>query len=123
MMELVERSVERAVAALDMEQALRVYRDQNQFVFLDEFLPEDALSEIVREVRQMEPDVVWSRLPMVRRAGAIGYTRIQEKAPAIMALYKSPAFLALVSNLAGQRLFLKDEGDEHACALYYYNRR
>ena len=113
--------VERAVAALNREQVLKEFRDQNEFLFLRKFLPETVVQEvIVPEVERLRPQLNRNYIPMHKKGGSVSYFLIREQAPIFLELYRSAAFIEFISELAGTHLMVCPENDPHACALYYY---
>jgi hypothetical protein len=113
--------VERAVAALDFEGVRRAYWDQDEFVFLERFLPPALVAEhFLPYVQRLRADVHRAYVPRFKKGGSVSFYTICEKAPAFLALYRSPAFLAFLSRLVDARLTLCPEEDPHSCALYYY---
>ncbi|MBI5628245.1 MAG: 2OG-Fe(II) oxygenase, partial [Candidatus Rokubacteria bacterium] len=50
----------------------------------------------------------------------VSYYTLVSKAPAILVLYRSPAFIDFLSRLANARLLPCPDEDPHACALYFY---
>jgi len=118
-----EPFIRRAVAALDVEALAREFGENGQFVFIREFLPEGLVGKMVDEVGHFTPrEIHRVYIPWVRKAGTVGQLAIQRKAPLLHALYRSPAMRELASRLAGAPLFLKNDVDAHAAALYVYQR-
>ena len=118
-----EAAIREAVAAIDLAALDAEYRAQDRFVFLPRFLPPDLVAEMQAEARAFVPrDVYRAHVPLLRKAGAVGQSRIAACAPALHALYRSPNFRALASRLAGAPLELRHPDDAHAVSLYYYQR-
>jgi len=114
-------AVEWAVAALDFEHLRRQYWEQNEFVFLERFLPPEVVERhLVPAVEALKPNVHRNYLPRHKKGGSISYYTLAEKAPVFLALYKSPAFVDFLGRLVGARVMPCPEDDPHACALYYY---
>ncbi|MGH7408463.1 MAG: 2OG-Fe(II) oxygenase, partial [Candidatus Methylomirabilales bacterium] len=114
-------AVERAVAALDVERVRREYWEQEEFVFLERFLPPAVVAErLVPQVERLRPDVHRSYIPRFKKGGSVSAYTLSEKAPEFLELYRSPAFISFLSRLVDARLTLCPENDPHACALYFY---
>ena len=120
-MALLGDAVERAVAALDFEDVRRRYWEQNEFVFLERFLPPEVVEQcLVPEVEKLKPNVHRNYIPRHKKGGSVSYYTLAEKAPVFLALYKSPTFVDFLGRLVGARVMPCPEDDPHACALYYY---
>src|SRR6185503_8906678 len=114
-------AVEKAVASLDQERVRQQYREQNEFLFLREFLPKAAVEEaLVPDVERLKPELNRNYIPMHKKGGSVSYFLIRERAPAFLELYRSPTMIEFLSELVGANLMLCPENDPHACALYYY---
>lgn len=114
-------AVEQAVARLDLERLRRAYWEQNEFVFLERFLPPSVVKHhLVTEVEKLRPNVHRSYLPRLKKSGSVSFYTLVEKAPVFLELYRSPAFMEFVSRLVDARLMLCPDDDPHACALYVY---
>jgi hypothetical protein len=112
-----------AVAGVDPDAAVRTFRAQGDFIFLERFLPDAYVEMMADELRRFAPsDEHRVYVPFVRKAGTIGQRAIARRAPALYALYRSPSILELTTRLSGQTLSYKSDGDAHAAALYVYRR-
>lgn len=112
-----------APAAFDAAGAARDYQAAGGLVFRERFLPADALAAMAGEARRLLPRAHRSTLlGRVRRGGVVGWQTLREQAPAIAALYRSPAMRRLVADIVGREVFLKGDGDAHGCAVYYYTQ-
>ena len=116
----VEDAVTRSIDALDFDRISEAYREQNEFVFLDRFIPSAVVSRLLSEVEQVRPEVHRNYIPKHKKGGSVSCFTLVGKAPATLALYRSPAFIDFLSRLAGARLVLCPEDDPHRCALYFY---
>jgi hypothetical protein len=119
-MESVEEAVNRSIQRLPFDRVRQAYGEQNEFIFLDRFLPEEAVDRLLFEVDRVRPEVHRNYIPGHKKGGSVSYHTLVGKAPAILALYRSPAFLDFLSQLAGVRLLPCPDDDPHACALYFY---
>jgi hypothetical protein len=117
-----EQAFRRAIAALDVEALTQQFREQNEFVFIERFLPPDAVAAMVEEARRLLPGTHRTWVPGIRKAETIGQIPIAQKAPFLHGLYRSPSFLEFARRLTGTSLEVKHERDAHAAALYVYNR-
>ena len=117
-----EAAIREAIDALDFESVAARFRDDGEFVFLESFLAPLLLDEMVEECRRLYPQIHRAYVPFVRKAGTVGHGAIARHAPALYALYRSPAFLDFARRLSGAQVVLKSGSDAHAAALYVYQR-
>ncbi len=117
----VTEAVERAVAALDMEALHRQYWEQNEFLFVKQFLPPSFVEAVfVPQAQGVKADLNRNYIPGHKKGGSVSYYTVLEKAPRFLDLYRSEAFLAFLRRLTDSELMLCPENDPHSCALYYY---
>ncbi|MFN3651162.1 MAG: 2OG-Fe(II) oxygenase [Armatimonadota bacterium] len=117
----LEEAVRSAVAARSFEEVRKTYWDQNECLFLDPFLPRDAVeAELVPAAQRLRSEMNRNFIPGHKKGGSVSYYQLQEHAPAYIELYRSPAFIDFLSRLVGAELMTCPEDDPHSCALYYY---
>jgi len=116
----VEEGVAQALATVDFETSAQRYRDQNEFFHLSRFLPPATIDALLADVRQVRDRLNRNYIPGHKKGGSVSYYTLAEKAPAILALYRSPALMGFLSRLSDARLLLCPDQDPHACALYFY---
>src|SRR5882672_7261960 len=116
----VADTVRQALAALDVEAVRRSYRDQNEFVYLERWLPAGLIDRMLSEVERVRPAVNRNYIPRHKKGGSVSFYTLLEQAPTIVALYRAPAFIEFLASLTGQRLQPCPEADPHSCALYFY---
>src|SRR4029453_13089846 len=109
-----------AVAALDVEAVRRSYWDQNEFVFLERWLPAELIDRMLAEVERVRPAVNRNYIPRHKKGGSVSFYALLEQAPTIVALYRSPAFIDFLGALTGRLLQACPVTDPHSCALYFY---
>jgi hypothetical protein len=118
--EPVQDAIARALEGLDFEEVRRAYWDQNEFIYLERWLPAAIVDRIVEEVERVRPEVHRNYIPKHKKGGSVSYYTLVERAPTIVALYRSPAFLDFLQAITGQKLQPCPESDPHSCALYFY---
>jgi hypothetical protein len=91
----IAREIERSVKAIDVEHLRRTYWEQDEFIHRN-------------------------YIPRHKKGGSVSYYTLLEQAPTILALYRAPAFIELLSTLTGCALQPCPESDPHSCALYFY---
>jgi hypothetical protein len=122
----VESAAERALAArlqaLDAHALEPEYRAQGSFLCLPEFLPRDITRALVESVAPLEARINRNFLPGHKQGGSVSRHAIDELAPLIAEVYRSPALMAWLGRLAGEPLQVSPADDAHAYALYFYTR-
>jgi hypothetical protein len=116
----VADEIARTLAALDLDAVRASYRAQNEFVHLERLFPDSVIGPMVEEVERLKGAINRNYIPRHKKGGSVSYYTLREQAPAILTLYRSPAFLAFVQAVSGAPVQRCPEGDPHACALYYY---
>jgi hypothetical protein len=116
----VAETVQQAVTGLDLESVRRSYWDQNEFVYLERWLPRPLIDRMLAEVERVRPAINRNYIPRHKKGGSVSFYTLQAKAPTIVALYRSPAFIEFLAGLTGQRLQPCPADDPHSCALYFY---
>ena len=95
---------------------------QGSFLYLSEFLPQEATAELIAAVAQVTPAVNRNYLPGHKQGGSVSRHTLDELAPYVAELYRSPALIQWLSELAGEPLQVSPADDPHAYALYFYTR-
>jgi hypothetical protein len=113
--------VSRAIQGLDFERTRRVYWEQNECVFLEQFLPPEVVEHcLLPAVALLRAEVHRNYIPKHKKGGSVSYYTLVKKAPVFLELYRSPAFIDFVSQLVGAAVMPCPDADPHACALYFY---
>jgi phosphatidylglycerophosphate synthase len=115
-------TLQATLAALDAELLRGQYREQGSFLYVPEFLPEQFTAQLIAAVTAVTPVVNRNFLPGHKQGGSVSRHSIDQRAPFIAQLYHSPALLAWLGALTGERLQLSPADDPHAYALYFYSR-
>jgi hypothetical protein len=96
--------------------------EQGAFLYLSEFLPPEATAQLVAAVEAVTPAVNRNYLPGHKQGGSVSRHTLDERAPYIAELYRSPVLIQWLSQLAGEPLQVSPADDPHAYALYFYTR-
>ena len=96
--------------------------EQGAFLYLGEFLPPEATAQLVAAVQTVTPAVNRNYLPGHKQGGSVSRHTLDELAPYVAELYRSPALIQWLSQLAGEPLQVSPADDPHAYALYFYTR-
>ena len=103
--------------------ALRAkFMEQGSFLYLADFLPPEVTTSLIDAVDRVEGSVNRNYLPGHKAGGSVSRHAIDELAPFIAELYRSPALMTFLSRLAGEPLQVSPADDPHAYALYFYTR-
>ncbi|HKW86848.1 MAG TPA: 2OG-Fe(II) oxygenase, partial [Nitrospiraceae bacterium] len=117
----LSETIEQAVAALDFERIRKDYWEQNEFVVIENFLPQAIVEEfLIPRAEHLKPKLNRNYIPGRKKGGSVSYYTVIEEAPEFLELYRSSAFLDFLSRLVDARLMLCPDNDPHSCALYYY---
>jgi alkylated DNA repair dioxygenase AlkB len=114
--------LEGRLSALDVQSLHREFVRQGAFLYLPDFLGPQVTEQLARAVAAVEPAVNRNYLPGHKQGGSVSRHTLDELAPFIAALYRSPALIGLLETLAGERLQLSPPDDPHAYALYFYTQ-
>jgi len=110
-----------AVAGLDFNRLHREYWDQNEFLFIPQFLPRALVeASLVPQAQAVKGNLNRNYIPGHKKGGSVSYYTVIEKAPLFLELYRSQAFIDFLIRLVEAKLMLCPENDPHSCALYYY---
>jgi hypothetical protein len=99
-----------------------VFVEQGLFLFLPDFLAPAITAQLVQAAGAVESCINRNYLPGHKQGGSVSRHTLDEHAPCIAALYRSPALIHWLEGIAGERLQPAPEHDPHAYALYFYTR-
>jgi hypothetical protein len=105
---------------LDLPELRGEFRAQGAFLYLPQFLPQALTAQLVTAVKDVSPAINRNYLPGHKQGGSVSRHAIDDLAPGIAALYRSPELLAWLSAVAGEPLQVSPQDDPHAYALYFY---
>ncbi len=100
----------------------RQFLEQGAFLYLSDFLPAAMTAELVAAVKAVTPVVNRNYLPGHKQGGSVSRHTLDEMAPVVAQLYRAPALIEWLSQLAGEPLQVSPPDDPHAYALYFYTR-
>lgn len=110
----------RVFEGVDVDAARATYWRQNELLVLERLLPPAVVAALAAEVEAVRPAVHRNYIPRHKKGGSVSFYTLAARAPAILALYRHPAFLEFLARVTGQRVQPCPESDPHACALYFY---
>jgi len=120
LLDSVTQEVEQAITRHPNELVTKTYVEQGEFFLIEQFLPQEVIDQFMAEVEIVRPKLNRNYLPTHKKGGSVSHYLLRESAPSILAFYRSPAFIAWLSQIAGAPLLLCPDDDPHACALYFY---
>ena len=92
--------VDDAVKRLDFDRLSGEYWEQNEFLFIPQFLPRSAVEEyLVPQAQGVKSELNRNYIPGHKKGGSVSYYTVQEKAPRFLDLYRSGAFIEFLSRL------------------------
>ena len=109
------------LAALDRASLRRRFLEQDEFLFIEDFLPPELVHELQEAVRASRGSVNRNLIPGHKKGGSVSRHVIDRLAPVIAGLYRQPEFMAWLAELSGEKLLPSPPDDAHAYALYFYS--
>jgi hypothetical protein len=106
----------------DVEPLRREFAAQGAFLHVAEFLAPEITAQLVAAVEALKTSVNRNYLPGHKQGGSVSRHAIDERAPFIAELYRSPALIGWLEGVSGERLQVSPPDDPHAYALYFYTR-
>jgi len=100
----------------------RQFMEQGAFLYLSDFLLPEVTAQLVAAVAAVEKTVNRNYLPGHKQGGSVSRHTLDELAPFVAELYRSPALIEWLSQIAGERLQMSPADDPHAYAFYFYTR-
>jgi len=116
----VDPQLERAIACLAGRRLREEYLRNDEFLFLERFLPEPLLRRWEEEVDRLIPHLHRSFIPNHKKGGSVGFDTLAPLAPTMRDVYRSPVFLGFLAGIVGAPIQVCPPEDLHACALYGY---
>ena len=107
MVRSVGEAVDDAVKQLDFDRLSREYWDQNEFLFIPQFLTRSMVEEhLVPQAQGVKSQLNRNFIPGHKKGGSVSYYTVIEKAPRFLDLYRSRAFIDFLSRLVQAKLSL-----------------
>lgn len=92
-----------------------------RFAVADSVLPDATWREVASAVDRLA-DTERSYLPAHKKGGTVAYETLCEKAPAIVALYRSESFRGLISQITGVVVEPTPLHDQSSCSVLFYEK-
>lgn len=116
----IERIIANQAAKLDAAALRKTYYAQDEFLILDNFLPSEIMAQWDAQLPALRPHLHRSFIPKHKKGGSVAYDTVRELAPAMNAVYQSPALLGLLKHITDAEMQECPDSDLHRCALYAY---
>src|ERR1044071_1788198 len=88
---------------------------------LDNVMPPDDFSRLVEDVEKLV-ETERSYLPAHKKGGTVAYETLEQKAPGLVALYRSHGLCKLVSDIVRLRLEPTPLHDQSSCSVLFYEK-
>ena len=116
----IEQAIAKRAAELDAAALHKTYLDQDEFIVVDNFLSPEIMGQWDEQLEALKPHIHRNFIPKHKKGGSVGYDTVSSVAPAMNAVYQSPALLALLKKIAGAEMQECPGSDQHRCAFYAY---
>ena len=116
----IESRLAESVERIDLDAARRKYYEQDEFLVLENMIPRDVISQWEMELEALKPQIHRNFIPKHKKGGSVDYNTVAQLAPAMTAVYHSPAFQKAFSQIADAPMKECPSSDLHRCALYAY---
>src|SRR2546426_8385909 len=93
----------RVFRGLDVDAARATYWRQNELLVLERLLPPAVTDAFAAEVDRVRPAVHRNYIPRHKKGGSVSSYTLGTQAPAILTLYRHPAFIEFLAHVTGQR--------------------
>jgi hypothetical protein len=88
---------------------------------LDNVMPPDDFSRLLEDVEKLV-ETERSYLPAHKKGGTVAYETLEQKAPGLVALYRSHGLCKLVSDIVRLRLEPTPLHDQSSCSVLFYEK-
>ncbi len=117
-----DREMAARLSRFDVQALRGEFVQQGAFIYLSEFLAPEVTAQLVAAVASVKAAVNRNYLPGHKQGGSVSRHTIDQLAPFIAELYRSPALIDWLGQLSGERVQVSPDDDPHAYALYFYTR-
>ena len=109
-----------AVNALDQEELKKRFLRQDEFIFIENFLPSLALEAILKDLDRLRSSIHRNFIPKHKKGGSVSRFEIDRVGEYIPIIYHDPVLFGLLNDLVGGDLKECPKVDPHTYALYCY---
>ena len=100
----------------------RQFEAQGAFLTVPGFAPDEVTRCLVRTVGDVQQAINRNYIPSHKQGGSVGRHALEQLAPFVAELYRSPSLIEWLSQVCGQPLLPTPPHDPHAFALYFYTQ-
>jgi 2OG-Fe(II) oxygenase superfamily len=94
---------------------------QNNIATLPTAFAPAVFANLAQEIESLV-ETERSYLPVHKKGGTVAYSNLIENAPNIVAMYRSNAFLGLISKIIGTQVYVTPDHDESSCSVLFYEK-
>lgn len=116
----VDQMIGEAATKLDLSAVRQRYNDQEEFIVLENFIPQEIIREWERELDELKPHIHRNFIPRHKKGGSVAYETLSALAPHMDGVYHSPCFIEFLQRLVEAEIQQCPDSDPHRCALYCY---
>ena len=109
-----------AMAAFDRRELQAKFQFHNEFLVVEQFLPEVVLDEFLSGLPSLQSVIHRNYIPGHKKGGSISRFDLDRLAPTIGELYRLPTFCEFLNEMTQEQLLSCPTTDPHTYALYYY---
>lgn len=120
MITIAEATLEEHLAQADCAALRKQYVEQDEFVVMEDFLPESTLAQWRRELELLQPHIHRNYIPKHKKGGSVAFDTVDQLGPSITGVYRNPAVLRLLHAIVDAPVQECPGSDPHRCALYSY---
>ena len=109
-----------AIADLNYQQIKTEFNSQNEFLVVENFLPNTILHELSASLPSLRSAVHRNYIPRHKKGGSISKYDLDALAPQFGEFYRLPGWLQFLQEITAEELIYCPDDDPHSYALYYY---
>jgi hypothetical protein len=109
-----------AIATLDSPQIKTDFQSQNEFLVVENFLPNNILNGLLRTLPSLQPAIHRNYIPRHKKGGSVSRYDLDSLAPLFGEFYRLPVWLQFLREITAEELIYCPDSDPHTYALYYY---
>lgn len=116
----LKTELNQAIAALDKNKLKAEFQAQNEFLVVENFLPNIILDELLAVLPSLEKAINRNYIPNHKKGGSISRYSLDNLAPIFGELYQDSTLCEFFNEIAAEKLVFCPNSDPHTYALYYY---
>lgn len=109
-----------AVTSLKVGKIKEDFQAQNEFVVVENFLPESILNSFITALPLLQSSINRNYIPGYKKGGSVSKYSLDSLAPVFGKFYKLPVLFNFLDNITEEKLLACPDSDPHTYALYYY---